>query len=83
MYKQKLHGWIQHLDFIVWDIVVLGISHICAYLFHFGLTDILMPYYRNAMFMLLAIDFCVIIILNTYRHVLRRGFWMEFRASLF
>lgn len=71
------------MDFIVWDIVVLGISHICAYLFHFGLTDILMPYYRNAMFMLLAIDFCVIIILNTYRHVLRRGFWMEFRASLF
>ena len=32
MYKRNAQGWIKHLDFMLWDILVLQISFILGYM---------------------------------------------------
>lgn len=82
MYRRH-GGWFKHLDFMILDLTVLLVSVLASYLIRFGFTPYLDPYYRNSIFVLLLADFFVMICLDTYHNVLRRGYWREFVKLFF
>lgn len=83
MYEKKNREWLKHLDFIIVDILCLQLASILAFNIRFGISN---PY-RDAEYLSLAIvlalvDFCVAIIFESFKNVLKRGYYKEFVESL-
>lgn len=79
MYQKKSNNWLKHYDFILWDLLCLQAALVLAYAFRHGnITLYAQELYRNmAMFLLLGN--CVVIFLNnTFKNVLKRGYYKEF-----
>lgn len=80
MYEKKNHrGWMKHLDFIILDMLCLQLAFVGAYMCRHGMVN---PY-RNENYLSLAcvlwlLDFCVIIVFETFKNVLKRGYYREF-----
>ena len=84
MYKKSKQTWLKHLDFIIWDLIVLAISYNISCLLRFG--GWIPPYRRTMIFqlclVLLLIYFCVAIFSSTHKNILRRNRWQEMRSVL-
>ena len=83
MYKKKKEGWLKHLDFIIWDILCLQLSFILAY----GIRMKSLHPYADQRYLELAIvsvlvDFCVVVVFESFKNVLKRGIYKEFVASV-
>ncbi len=81
MYEKRNKGWWKHLDFIILDILCLQVAFVLAYSVRFGLDN---PY-RNAEYLRMAVlytmvDFCVSIIFNTFKNILKRSYYKEVTA---
>lgn len=81
MYRGTISGWIKHIDFMIWDVICLQISFFLAYIIRHGWQN---PYqsllYRSmAVFVMLA-DICIMFFNNSYKNVLKRGCYIEFKA---
>lgn len=78
MYHKKPQNWVKHLDFIVLDIVCLHIAYILAYFSRHGFSN---PYidreYIALIFVYTLVDIVVLILNNTLKNVLKRGFYKE------
>ena len=78
MYSQKTKSWIKHLDFILLDTLCLHGAFVLAYMTRHGLT---IPYgellYRNMAIVYTLVDIAVLIMNNTMKGVLKRGFYKE------
>ena len=83
MYKRSRQGWMKHLDFILWDMLILQIAFILAYWIREGM---IWPYsvqkYRILAIVLAGVDFLIASLFNTMRNVLRRGYYQEAIESL-
>lgn len=83
MYREKAQGWLKHIDFIILDLVVLQLSFIAAYMIRQGVGS---PYnkeiYCNIAIMIELIDMILILVLNSYKNVIKRGFYREFVSTL-
>lgn len=83
MYKKNIQGWVKHLDFILLDLVCLNISFIAAYVTRLGFVwpsegaD-----YVNLAVVLTLVDFAVLIINQTMKNVLKRGFYREMAQTV-
>ena len=84
MYKRNVQGWMKHLDFILWDELVLQISFILGYMIRHGFGQ--WPYarqdYRELALIFFAMDILVAIGFNTMHNVLKRKRWKELAASV-
>lgn len=82
MYKKKSKGWYKHKDFIFIDLLCVIISFILANGIRHGCIRNLYTdqIYRDTTIFLLLSDFCICIIFESYKGVLRRGYYLEFVA---
>lgn len=82
MYKKRAQGWIKHLDFILLDILCLGVAFLLAYSVRMGSfafwTD---AAYRSLGIVILLGDFGVILVSNTFKNVLKRDYYREFTVT--
>ena len=83
MYSQKLQGWKKHTDFIILDIISLQVAFVLAYIIRHGFQN---PYaemlYLNVAIVYAVTDFIVLIMNNTMKNVLKRGFYKELLATV-
>jgi len=83
MYHKKPQGWFKHIDFILWDVLCLHIAFVLAYITRHGWAN---PYgnriYFNIIFVYSAVDIIVLIVNDTLKSVLKRGFYKEFAQTL-
>lgn len=83
MYRKRRRGWSKHADFMLLDIICIQIAFILSYLLRFGFDN---PYkdeeYRVLAMAFLFIDFFVEIVLDSFKNVLRRGYFEEFVCTL-
>ncbi len=83
MYTRGKHSFHKHFDFILLDIITLQIAFLAAHLIRFGWEN---PYLdgntRNIAIVLLLIDIVSAYIFNSFKNVLKRGFYLEFVATV-
>ena len=82
MYRKKGREWTKHVDFMLLDILCIQLAFIAAYIFRFGTGN---PYmdrdYRIFGIAFLLIDFFVEIVSDSFKNVLKRGYFDEFLAT--
>lgn len=83
MYQKNVQGWMKHIDFILLDLLCLNVAFVAAYLTRNGLR---WPYqdrdYVSLAMILTLVDFAVLIINETMKNVLRRGYYREFAQTV-
>lgn len=83
MHHKQRDGWIKHIDFIIWDMVCLQLALLAACFVRNGLEN---PYedvlYRNVALMLGLVQLIILVFGNNFKNVLKRGFFIEFSATV-
>lgn len=84
MYRKKSKGWYKHKDFIFMDLCCILLAFILADWFRNGtITNLYInQLYRNAIIFIGLLDLCISVIFESYKGVLKRGYYLEFRAVL-
>ena len=84
MYKRSVQGWVRHLDFILWDVLILQISFVLGYMIRHGWGE--WPYlrsnYRSLAIVLIVVDILIAMIFNTMHNVMKRGYLKELAATI-
>ena len=82
MYKKANLGWLKHWDFMILDLICLQVAFISAYFIRHGVH---LAYenklYRNMAFVLFLIQVCVTFFGESFKNVLKRGYYKEFTAT--
>ena len=83
MYKKSSKGWLKHSDFILLDLICLQAAFILAYLLRHRTGS---PYesqlYLNMAIFLELADVVVLFFFETFKNVLKRGYYLEFAVTL-
>ncbi len=84
MYKRNAQGWLKHIDFILWDLLILQGSFVLGYMIRhgWGLWPYLQNDYKSLAVVLVIVDIMVPVIFNTMHNVVKRGFIKELTASV-
>ena len=83
VYKIKPQGWLKHVDFVILDLISLNIAFLVACFVRMGFIN---PY-RNEVYLTIAIvynliDILVIMYNNTFKSVLKRGYYKEMAKTI-
>ena len=80
MYRKKTSSWLKHWDFILLDLILLELSYLLAHWLYHGTAYYReAPLYRNVFFAIAAIDLVVGLMMGSYKGILRRGYWLQYR----
>ena len=83
MYKKNVQSWMKHLDFILLDMLCMNIAFILAYLTRHSFS---FPFHNKDYISLMAVmtlvDFSVLVINETMKNVLKRGFYQEMAQTV-
>ncbi|MBQ0025798.1 MAG: undecaprenyl-phosphate glucose phosphotransferase [Lachnospiraceae bacterium] len=75
---KKAQGWIQHIDFIVIDVIAIQLAFVLAYVLRFGISN---PYsetlWLGIIIVMTLLDVLVIIFGNTLSDIMKRGYLKE------
>ena len=85
MYKKNFDGWRKHLDFILIDIICMLLGLWGAFITRHGFNPAYAEnrvYYATLSLVLIAINFAVAYFANTFSKVMRRGYYVEFIATV-
>lgn len=84
MYKRTAQGWLKHMDFILWDLLILQVSFVLGYMIRhgWGYWPYLRSDYRSLAVILAVADLLVIIVFNSMHNVMKRGYLKEFNATI-
>lgn len=77
MYRRNSASWIKHIDFILLDLLTLQMSYVLAVLFTGSNSPYGTSLYRTIAVMLEIADVTVILLGETYKNVLKRGYYKE------
>jgi len=79
MYRKATKGWVKHIDFTFFELVSLFISLFVASWIRHGNRGFagFWDQYSVLVYIMLAADFIMSIVLHSYNKVLRRGRWAE------
>ena len=81
MYRKKTSSWLKHWDFILLDLILLELSYLLTHWLYHGTAYYReAPLYRNVFFAIAAIDLVVGLMMESYKGILRRGYWLETKA---
>ena len=84
MYKKESSSWMKHLDFIILDIFCIQIALLVAYIFRNGFYNSLFDEkYQQMMIVVTITDIVVVFFAQSYKGILRRGYFQEFKETLF
>lgn len=83
MYKRESGSRLKHGDFIILDILCIQIALLVAYMFRNGFE---FPWkndtYQQMAFILTIMDIVVVFFMQSYKGILRRGYFREFKETL-
>lgn len=83
MYQKIANGWLKHLDFMVLDCLIFQIAYVISYLLrNRGGNPYADKVYLSGALVLILIHICAAFFMESYRGILSRGRWQEFKASL-
>ncbi len=83
MYKKETRGISKHLDFLVMDVLCLQLALLMSYGAANGIQNLYTDgLYRNLAVFFALLDIVVMILNNTLKNVLKRGYYVEFRTTL-
>lgn len=83
MYKKNVQGWMKHWDFILLDILCMNVAFVLAYMTrHDFVWSHQNEDYVNLSLVLTLVDFAVLIINETMKNVLKRGFYRELAQTM-
>lgn len=83
MYRKDTDRWLEHLDFILLDMLCLQIAYILAYgISGYGLNPYNQTIYRNIALVIELINLLVIFVYGTFNSVYKRGYYVEFAVTL-
>lgn len=81
MYQKQGSGLWKHLDFIIWDMLVLEVSFVLAYILRHGIYNPYLAEEYMVMGGVLALTQLVIVVCNeNYKDILRRGYLVELKS---
>ena len=82
MYKKVKNSWLKHIDFTVLDLICYEIAFLLAYMLRHGF---ILPYevssYRHMSIVIVLIHTCIVFFLESYKSVLRRGYFQELKET--
>lgn len=83
MYRKNSSGWVKHIDFIILDLLCVQLALYLSYVLRQGdWKPYAVPLYWNmAIFVELA-DIIIIFLFESYKNVLKRGYYKEFATSV-
>ena len=83
MYRKNSSGWVKHIDFIILDLLCVQLAFYLSYVLRQGdWNPYAVPLYRNmAIFVELA-DVIIIFLFESYKNVLKRGYYKEFVVAV-
>ena len=80
--QKKRRSWTKHVDFMLLDVLCMQLAFVISYIIRFGTDN---PYtdgdYRTLAIAFLFIDFFVEIVSDSFKNVLKRGYFDEFIAT--
>ena len=83
MYPKKPNNWLKHVDFMLIDMICLELALVIAYFVRYGVYN---PYtvelYRTMAFVYLLIDCSVAVFFESFKNVLKRGYYKEFLVTV-
>lgn len=83
MYARKSHDWAKHLDFIIIEMLCIQISFTIMYFIRYGIE---IPYksirYLHLAIVLAITNFIYIVFWDSYKYVLRRGYFEELKSTI-
>lgn len=83
MYQKAAKGWLKHWDFMLLDVLALQFAFVIAYFIRVGLA---FPYYEGRFsrlaLILLFIQIAIFFFNDTFKGVLRRGYYYEFTNTV-
>ena len=82
MYEEGLKGWLKHFDFVLLDLICLQVAFVLSYAIYNGGNPYGRPLYLKMSVMLMLIDFVVIFFNESYKNVLKRGYYKEFTKTI-
>lgn len=83
MYQKSTKGWMKHYDFILLDLLSLQAAFIIAYMIRHGVrSPYVVPTYRNMAVYLIITDMVVLLLFETMKSVIKRGYYRELAATL-
>lgn len=78
MYRRDKSKWIKHIDFMILDIIcMMGAFFIAYYTRHGSFRLIKNDVYLEAIMMLIFINLASVLVFDTYKNVLKRGYLKE------
>ena len=82
MYRKSAKGWLKHSDFILLDLLCLQLGFLIAFWIRHGFNNpYLQPLYRNEAIALVLIQLSVTFLGESFKNVLKRGYYNEFTAA--
>ena len=83
MYQKSSNGWIKHIDFIILDLLCIQIAFFISYVLRQNdWNPYVVPLYRNMAIFIELADIIIIFIFESYKNVLKRGYYIEFTATV-
>ncbi len=83
MYKKNSSSWLKHLDFIVLDLLCVQFAFYLSYILRQrAWNPYRVPLYRNMAIFIELADIIVIFLFESYKNVLKRGYYKEFASSV-
>ena len=82
MYRKQTSGWLKHLDFALLDLGCLIMTLIISYIARNGYNAGLHTLYLDTAIMMAILDVIVVFFMDSYKGILRRGYWKELMATM-
>ena len=83
MYRKNSSGWVKHVDFILLDLLCIQLAFYFSYVCRMGeWNPYSVPIYRNMAIFIELADIIVIFLFESYKNVLKRGYYKEFASSV-
>ena len=83
MRKKQAKGWTKHSDFMVLDLVIMQLCFLAAYrLTHDGVNPYQIIRFRSQALTIAACQVVITFLMEPYKNILRRGFYLEMLAVI-
>lgn len=84
MYQKDSSSWLKHLDFIILDIICMQATLLVAYMFRNGFSfPLFEDVYQQMAIIITIMDIVVVFFMQSYDGILRRGYFKEFKETLY
>ena len=81
MYKKSVFSWLKHWDYMLLVLIVMQLSLMTAYAIFKGTLVYTSDVYRIVALSLFVSQFLVVFFLQTFKNILKRGYYLEFVAA--